>query len=127
MKVALQDHYDSLRLAIKSCATGITGASVASRSEFPLVTVDDFEVLGESTRARSGIEFVTCGPYILPDLAFPMWVPYSLSHQYWTEISRATVLASSNDEFSPQLYLPGNITPAIFGINGPMFGPDQEL
>jgi len=104
-----------MRLAVKSCTTAITASAVANGEEWPFVTVRDFEVLGESTRAQSGIEVMTWGPFVQPS-QLPEWNNYSVANQDWIEISRATTLASSADLFKSSFYRPGGISPQLFSI-----------
>mmetsp|Transcript_5375 Transcript_5375/g.13548 ORF Transcript_5375/g.13548 Transcript_5375/m.13548 type:complete len:966 (+) Transcript_5375:122-3019(+) len=116
IKDAVQAHYSNHRLAMQSCSSSISGAAINNDETFPMVTLKDFEVLGASTRANSGIELLAWMPYVQPEQESD-WISYSIENQGWINVSRdiisrdGTSLAAYDDEgILPMIYRNPNST-----------------
>eukprot|EP00339_Tiarina_fusa_P009126 CAMPEP_0117078732 /NCGR_PEP_ID=MMETSP0472-20121206/55519_1 /TAXON_ID=693140 ORGANISM="Tiarina fusus, Strain LIS" /NCGR_SAMPLE_ID=MMETSP0472 /ASSEMBLY_ACC=CAM_ASM_000603 /LENGTH=778 /DNA_ID=CAMNT_0004805609 /DNA_START=94 /DNA_END=2428 /DNA_ORIENTATION=- len=94
---AVEFHAENLFTAMSSAALSVAGAALAANASFPYVTVPAFEILGQTTRAQSGIEFLLFTPVIM-DATADEWGRYSEKNQGWIKESRDLALASSAHE-----------------------------
>ena len=110
---AAEFHAENLFLAMESAAKTVSGAALATKAEFPFVTVPTFEVLGQVTRAKSGVEFLLFTP-IVNDTSLNEWGNYTEKNQWWVNESRSLALASGEGHWVSEDYSLKPIKPRIF-------------
>jgi hypothetical protein len=98
---------------MKSAALAVSGAAIAANATFPYVTVPTFEILGQTTRAQSGIEFLLFTP-LVDDTTRSHWEQYSDNNQWWIEESRNLALASGEGTVFSSDYSTEPIKPYLF-------------
>ena len=110
---AAEFHASNLFLAMDSASKTVSGAAIATNAEFPFVTVPTFEILGQVTRAKSGVEFLLFTP-IVNDTILNEWGNYTEKNQWWVDESRTLALASGEGHWVPDDYSRKPIKPRIF-------------
>ena len=118
MQIAIEDHANSIFLALRSCSKIITSDAIARGSEFPFHTVANFEVIGESIRKQSGLELFGYLPFVEPEQMME-WMQYSWLNQAWLNQSRQTAIDAGKVNIVNNDYLEGNISQVIYDFGGP--------
>ena len=106
-------HSENLFTAMKSAALTVSGAAISSNATFPYVTVPAFEILGQTTRAQSGIEFLLFTP-LVNESTKDDWGPYTEKNQGWIEESRKLALTSGEATVFSSDYSMDPIKPYLF-------------
>jgi hypothetical protein len=110
---AVKVHAHNLFSTMRSCSNSISGAAIATNSDFPFVTVPTYEILGESVRQQLGAEALIFNPKVeASDLA--RWQEYATANQGWYEESKRLAVASSGGSLVPSDYAPGNPSAVIY-------------
>ncbi|KAL7558743.1 hypothetical protein ACA910_010899 [Epithemia clementina (nom. ined.)] len=118
METAIEDHANSIFLAMQSCSNIITSDAIARGAEFPFHTVENFEVIGEATRKQSGLEIFGYVPFVDATQTLA-WMQYSWAHQNWVDKSRQIATAAAEGNVVNKDYLEGNISSVIYDFGGP--------
>ena len=109
-------HRENLQLAASGLSNVISGAAAGYGSEFPYVTLPDFEVMGQAARGQSGMELVIWCPYTKYTAAND-WLDYSTKNSaQWIALSRETALTASPDTIQSNDYLNNTVLPFMFGL-----------
>jgi hypothetical protein len=109
------------------CGQSITSSAIATNETFPFVTVPNFEVLGATTRAQSGIEMLFWQPILVNDKKKQKWIEYSLENQGWINESRALAMKHAQQQqghndgsiatYSPANYIHNSIPDFIWDLD----------
>lgn len=106
-------HKRDLFMTMRSCSDSITGAAIATNSEFPYVTVPTFEIFGHSVRQQSGAEAIIFTPKVEAD-ELTRWQNYAIANEGWYETSKQMAVASTESSSVLADYVPGNISTFIY-------------
>jgi hypothetical protein len=106
-------HKRDLFLTMRSCSDSISGAAIATNSEFPFVTVPTFEILGRSVRQQSGAEVLVFTPKVEAD-ELTRWEEYATANEGWYEESKQLAVSSSESSSVLSDFEPGNISSIIY-------------
>jgi hypothetical protein len=109
VRVHKRDLYSTMR----SCSDSITGAAIATNSEFPFVTVPTFEIFGRSVRQQSGAELIVWAPKVKAD-ELTRWEEYAIANEGWYEDSKQLAAASTESTSVLADYVPGNISTFVY-------------
>jgi hypothetical protein len=110
---AVQVHTHNLFSTMRHCSNSISGAAIATNSEFPFVTVPTFEILGESVRQQSGAEALIFNPKVeASDLA--RWQEYATANQGWYEESKRLDVSSGDGSLVASDYGPARFVPFVY-------------
>jgi hypothetical protein len=110
---AVQIHKRDLFLTIRGCSDSISGAAIATNSEFPFVTVPTFEIFGHSVRQQSGAEAIVYTPKVEVD-ELTRWQEYATVNEGWYEESKMLALSSGDNTLVQSDYVLGNISAVIY-------------
>jgi hypothetical protein len=106
-------HKRDLFSTMRSCSDSITGAAIATNSEFPFVTVPTFEIFGHSVRQQSGAEVIVFTPKVDAD-ELTRWEEYAIANEGWYEDSKQLAVASTESTSVLADYVPGNISTFVY-------------
>jgi hypothetical protein len=108
---AAEVHTHNLFSTMRSCSSSISAAAIATKSEFPFVTVPTFEVLAKSVRLQSESELLIFTPKVeLGELT--QWEEYAIANEGWYEESKQLAVSSSALELSD--FAPGRPVSFIY-------------
>jgi hypothetical protein len=110
---AVRVHKRDLFLTMRSYSESISGAAIATNSEFPFVTVPTFEISGHSVRQQSGAEFLIFTPKVEAD-ELTRWQEYAIANEGWYEESKQLAVSSSETSSILSDFVPGNISAFIY-------------
>jgi hypothetical protein len=113
IRSSVQVHKRDLFLTMRSCSESISGAAIATNSEFPFVTVPTFEIFGHSVRQKSGAEVLMFTPKVEAD-EVTLWEEYASANEGWYEESKQLAVSSGESTSVLSDYVPGNISAVIF-------------
>jgi hypothetical protein len=110
---SVQVHKRDLFLTMRSCSNSISGAAIATNSEFPFVTVPTFEIFGHSVRQQSGAEVIIFTPKVEAD-DLTRWEEYATANEGWYEQSKQLAVYSSESSAVLSDFETGNISAVIY-------------
>jgi hypothetical protein len=110
---AAEVHTQKLFSTLRSASNSMSAAAIEAKSEFPFVTVPQFEVLGELIREQSGSEILIYSPKVEIDQV-TSWQEYATANEGWIEASKQLAVSSSNGSLVMSDYAPGSPLPYIF-------------
>ena len=91
----LEFQLSNVRLALKALSDSITGKASAYKENFPMVNIPDYEMIGQATRFKSGLEMVVFSPIVTKD-EYEDYVEFAQKNAgLWLTESRDTALSSS--------------------------------
>jgi hypothetical protein len=106
-------HKRDLFMTMRGCSDSISGAAIATNSEFPFVTVPTFEIFGHSVRQQSGAEVLVFTPKVEAD-ELTRWQEYATANEGWYEESKQLAVSSSGSSLVVSDFEPGNISSIIY-------------
>jgi hypothetical protein len=109
VRVHKRDLYSTMR----SCSDSITGAAIATNTEFPFVTVPTFEIFGRPVRQQSGAELIVFTPKVEADELI-RWEEYAITKEGWYEDSKQLAAASTESTSVLSDYVAGNISDFVY-------------
>jgi hypothetical protein len=110
---AAEVHAQKLFSTLRSASNSMSAAAIVANSEFPFVTVPQFEVLGELIREQSGSEILIYSPKVEIDQV-TRWQEYAAANEGWLEESKQLAVSSSDGSLVMSDYAPGRPIPFIF-------------
>jgi Adenylate and Guanylate cyclase catalytic domain len=95
-------------------AVQISAHAHANGEEFPFVTIEDFEAIGQSIRSQSGVEALIFAPIVYSS-KMPQYEEYVAQNDHWVEESRFVALqaAANNGLLSDESSAYSNSTTLI--------------
>jgi class 3 adenylate cyclase len=117
-------HVENVLLTIEAMSTSITAEATKLNTSWPFVTVPLFEVLGELTRKKSGLEIIMMAPLVRAEDAV-RWEQYTVDNYYRWYAESQMVSITSNTGLVPSDYKSGSILPFIFAVDD-SFGELEE-
>jgi hypothetical protein len=110
---AAEVHTQKLFSTLKGASNSMTAAATVANSDFPFVTVPQFEVLAELIREQSGSEIIIYSPKVEID-EVTRWQEYATANESWYEESKQLAVSSSDGSLVMSDYAPGSPIPFIF-------------
>jgi class 3 adenylate cyclase len=111
---------ENLLFGLQLISTSMTIEAIKLNATWPFVTVPLFEVMGELTRQKTGLEIVIMAPWVTASDA-TRWEQYSQQNFQWWRSQSQGIAVSSDAGLVPTDYQDGGIIPFIFEV------PDDNI
>jgi hypothetical protein len=113
---ASEFHVENLMSGIESMSAAVTAEALKFNRTWPFVTVHLYEAIGESARAKTGLEIIMMAPWVVKsDEA--AWEQYSADNYLWWRSQSQNLSVTSNTGLVPSDYKPGGTIPFIFTLD----------